>query len=110
MKYLCVIFMMVLFFSCSVQKRVAKTFNGHSKQELIANYGEPTRSMKLKNGGVIWIYEKKKEIGTTTMATDRNCPKGVEVPGFTRIERYRFTISKDGVIIDTQYEEESIRH
>jgi hypothetical protein len=95
--------------ACSSQKKIAKTFNGHMAQELLEKYGQPTNKMFLKDGGQIWIYSKTREVGKTRMATDRHTPQGVEIPGFMRSETYRFTISKDGKIIDTKYEEQTIR-
>lgn len=109
LRLLLIISFIVTIVACSSQKRIAKTFNGHSSKELIVKYGEPSNKMYLKNGGQIWVYEHKREVGKTQMSTNRHSPKGVEIPGFTRSERYVFTISKDGIIINTKYEEQNIR-
>jgi hypothetical protein len=58
--------------SDQISKQMA-SWMGHSENELIADWGEPTRTVSDDNGGKIFVYELQRESTTPAVLTTHKC-------------------------------------
>ncbi len=106
---LIILFLVLFTFACSHQKKLNRTFLGHTKQELITQYGKPQKVIPLKNGGETVVYEKQKRIAPASVATGRHHYVDVVSKGHIRVECYRFTLSPAGKVIGVKHEKNILR-
>ena len=90
--------------SCSVQKKIERSFEGKGRETLIKEFGEPQKIVPLEDGNQLFIYIKETfvretEIGTGSFTLDKRIS-----PSFIKEETYRFTIDKEGLITKVSYE------
>lgn len=103
-KYLLSLLVLTGLLSCSVQKKIERSFEGEGRELLMKEFGEPQQIIPMKNGEQVFVYVKETfvretEIGTGAFTLDQRVS-----PSFVKEETYRFTIDKQGIVTKVSYE------
>ena len=103
-KYFISLLVLIGLLSCSVQKKIERSFEGKGREMLIKEFGEPQKIVPLDDGQQMFIYVKETyvketEIGTGGFTLDKRIS-----PSFTKEETYKFTIDKQGFVTKASYE------
>lgn len=101
-------FILVVFFmfSCTLSQQVSNKYLGKGAEILYSDFGEPMKVLKTEEGNRVFVYQKETYVKETTIGTGRGTLDERISPGFIKIETYKFTLDKEGIIIDTDYEKE----
>ena len=106
MRFRIIIFILLVFvtFSCGNQKQLQRQFKGQPVTFLKETFGEPKTVLEQKNG-TVYVFEKLKELESTEINQGKLALDAIVTPKVNKTERYYFTV-KDGVVVETRYEEE----
>ena len=100
-----VLFLMLGFlFSCSIQNKLTRKYEGEGREVLLADFGEPQKIVDLKNGKQRFIYTKETYVKETEIGTGRGTLDPKVSPAYIKEETYRFDIDQQGIVVDTSYE------
>ncbi|QGY42734.1 hypothetical protein GM418_03420 [Maribellus comscasis] len=106
MKFRVILFGLLFFafFSCGTKKQLQREFKGKPVALLKETFGEPKTVLEQENG-TVYVFEKLKELESTEISQGKLTLDEIVTPKVNKTERYYFTV-KDGIIVETRYEEE----
>ena len=103
-RYLAFVLALLVLAACSVEKRVARKYQGEGREVLFLDFGEPHKVVDLGDGVQRFIYVKEKFVRETEIGTGRPTLDPRVSPSFIKEETWRFDINAMGEIIQTSYE------
>jgi hypothetical protein len=103
-KFILMIGLFVLCAGCSPNRQLAKKYEGKGREQLVQNFGEPTRIQKNDLNQDVFEYIKETIVRETTIGTGRATLDPRISPGFVKVEIRRFIIDSKGIVIKAEYE------
>lgn len=103
-KYILFFILITGLLACSVERKLARNFEGEGREKLFQEFGEPFKIVNLENGNQRFIYIKESFIKETEIGTGRFTMDTRMSPSFIKEETYKFDIDKNGFILETYYE------
>lgn len=91
-------------FSCSQQKKLAKTYNGKPSSVLEEEFGKP-KTIFDRGSEKVYMYEKVEELRSTEISQAKLTLDPIISPMVKKTERFYFTV-KNGIIVSVKQEEE----
>ncbi|WP_346859270.1 hypothetical protein [uncultured Draconibacterium sp.] len=104
MKGLLILLIAVLFFACSTQRKIQKTYIGQPVSVMEKKFGEAKILFK-KSAEEEYIFEKKEYLKSTEISQHKLTLDPMITPQVTKISMYHVTVV-DGIITKIEIEEE----
>lgn len=90
--------------SCNQQRMLLKSLSGTTREQVIAQLGEPQAVRSLDNGQQLMIYESRKKMPAGDIATGYNRMDAVPIPAYQKITRTTVYLGTDGKVFDVKRE------
>ena len=103
-KYFISLLVLTSLLSCSVQKKIERSFEGKGREALIKEFGEPQKIVPLEDGKQLFIYVKETYVRETEISTGSFTLDKRMSPSFVKEETYKFTIDEQGFVTKASYE------
>jgi len=104
MKRFILLVAVVLFFSCSPQKKISRTYIGQPLSTMEAKFGK-AKTVFDKKEGKEYIFEKVEYLKSTEISQHKLTLDPMVTPKATKTSRYYVTVI-DGIISTVKLEEE----
>jgi len=83
---------------CSVQKKLSRKYAGEKWEEVVKEKGDPSGSVDLGEGRIMYIYEKSEKLKEAPINTGAFRYDPVISPAVTKKEFEYFYVSADGYV------------
>ncbi len=108
MKRILTIFILILLFACSPQRKLSHHFVGKNISELKAELGEP-KTVFDRSGEKVYVFEKIEELRSTEVSQGKLTLDPMVTPKVVKTERYYVSV-KDEVVTSIELENEYERN